>query len=599
MAEDTRLKSALEAFQRGDLDRALADATEALESAPTPQWHYLLGLIHCRLGDPATGVDHLRIAADGAPANTGMQVMLARALIDAGRSDEVLAMPEPPAIRSAGDVARWQARAEAADAAGNGEAAVAAWSRITAAAPRDWRAWGNFATALKGQNRLPESAGAFVTAARLNPADLRIRDDAVAALLDAARYHENFLQFDEAEQALRQAHELDPANVSVVSHLGIALERTNRLEEAAKLVDDARAAGIDGSLGYVRALLAWREGRIEEARDLLATVDAAREPRALALRVKVLDALDDPPAAFEAAIAMNQAEIDRTVNPEKREEWTRLTKDYRKEQHRLARTITPDWAAKLPTLSDRPKERLSFLVGFPRSGTTLLDTFLLGHPDVAVLEEKQLVGAARQVTGAIEDLPGVTTAQLEAARQAYLDRLAEHIDPAFGGVIVDKFPLDMGAAPLIHAIFPGAPIIFMQRHPCDVVLSGFLQHFGTVNFSDISAAADYYDAMMSIWAASTEVLPLNVHTVVYEELVRDPEAVLKPVVSFLGLEWDERIVDHQRTARERGTIVTPSYDQVIAPVSTKPSGRWKRYEKQLEPVLPILMPWAQRLGYTE
>jgi len=148
-----------------------------------------------------------------------------------------------------------------------------------------------------------------------------------------------------------------------------------------------------------------------------------------------------------------------------------------------------------------------------------------------------------------------------------------------------------------QAGFPGAPMLFAQRHPCDVVLSGFMQPIGVVNFSNIEAAADYYDAMMSIWTAARETLGLNVHTVVYEELVQDTEPVLRAMLEFLGLEWDERFLDHRSTAKARGTIVTPSYDQVTEPISTRPVGRWKRYEEEMAPALPILMPWAERLGY--
>ena len=78
-----------------------------------------------------------------------------------------------------------------------------------------------------------------------------------------------------------------------------------------------------------------------------------------------------------------------------------------------------------------------------------------------------------------------------------------------------------------------------------------------------------------------------------------PESVLRPLIGFLGLEWDDRLLDHTRTAKARGAIITPSYDQVTEPVNTKAAGRWKRYRKQLEPVLPILLPWAERLGYSE
>ena len=120
----------------------------------------------------------------------------------------------------------------------------------------------------------------------------------------------------------------------------------------------------------------------------------------------------------------------------------------------------------------------------------------------------------------------------------------------------------MLAAPLIHLLFPGARVIFAQRHPCDAMLSGFMQSFspnlGMAHFLDIADAADFYDAAMAVWTASQAALPLNVHTVVYEELVRDPEAVLRPLLGFLGREWDARVLDHRATARTRGAIVTPA-----------------------------------------
>ncbi|HWI77313.1 MAG TPA: sulfotransferase family protein, partial [Sphingomicrobium sp.] len=72
-----------------------------------------------------------------------------------------------------------------------------------------------------------------------------------------------------------------------------------------------------------------------------------------------------------------------------------------------------------------------------------------------------------------------------------------------------------------------------------------------------------------------------------------------PVVDFLGLEWKDGLLDHRATAKARGAISTPSFDQVVQPLSDKASGRWRRYEKQLEPVLPLLLPWAERLGYSQ
>lgn len=596
-----QFREAAEAFQRGDLDLAREVAERALSDAPSPQIRHLLGLIHCRLGEPAKGVEHLRAAALAEPGNAAFQVMLARALVDSGRAEEALRMPEPAGPMSPAILALWQARGEAANIAGKPDIAAQAWRAVAAAAPDDWRAWSNLGSALAALGDLIDASEALAVAARLNPAETAVRTNAAAALSAAGRQHRRELRLEEAEAAFRRAHEMEPENPEILYHFGGVLERTNRVGELEELLAKSSDAGIaDERLNYLRAVLARRHGRLEEARELLLASPSEHEPiRWHALYAKIADALDKPGEAFEAATAMNRAAVDEAVSGSDPQAWKKQTETYRADLHEFAATITPQWAASLPRLKDPPARRLSFLLGFPRSGTTLLDTFLMGHPDVAVLEEKQLVGRAAEVVGGSADLAKASVAQVRKARAAYFEMLGEHVSADFTGLVVDKFPLDMAAAPVIEAMFPSARMIFAQRHPCDVVLSGFMQPIGVVNFSNIEAAADYYDAMMSIWTAAREAMSLNVHTVIYEELVRDPEAALRPTVAFLGLEWDDRILDHRRTARARGAIVTPSYDQVTEPVSTRPSGRWKRYRKQLEPVLPILLPWAERLGYAD
>jgi hypothetical protein len=245
----------------------------------------------------------------------------------------------------------------------------------------------------------------------------------------------------------------------------------------------------------------------------------------------------------------------------------------------------------------------AFLVGFPRSGTTLLDTFLMGHPDTLVLEEVHLLGAAERQIGKAAKLTRTSLSGLERARQAYFAELDLHVPSNFSGLAIDKLPLNLLGAPFIQAMFPGAQIIFAQRHPCDAVLSGFMQSFvmneAMASFLTIEDSADLYDAVMSGWFAIRDAFSLNVKTVRYERLVEDPESELRPLVDFLGLEWDENMLAHTKTAKERGTIITPSYDQVTEPLSTRSVGRWQRYRKQLEPVLPVLLPWAKQLGYSD
>ena len=202
--------------------------------------------------------------------------------------------------------------------------------------------------------------------------------------------------------------------------------------------------------------------------------------------------------------------------------------------------------------------------------------------------------------GTLSALDDCSIDPLSEARAAYLTAVRQLVEPGFAGLVVDKFPLNLTASPLIHSFFPDAPVLFVQRHPCDAVLSGFMQSFaanlGMASFLDLADAADFYDAAMSLWFASTAVLPLRVHTIVYEELVRDPAATLRPALEFLGLEWDERLLDHRTTAQARGTLDNTSYNQVTEPLTTAASGRWERYRDELAPVLPVLLPWAERLG---
>jgi len=246
---------------------------------------------------------------------------------------------------------------------------------------------------------------------------------------------------------------------------------------------------------------------------------------------------------------------------------------------------------------------IAFLVGFPRSGTTLADTFLMGHRDCFVLEELPLLNDAASSLGPMEGLPNVDPRRLGDARESYLEQVRRIVGEREVTVVIDKFPLNLLAAPIIHSLFPDAPVIFVQRHPCDAVLSGFMQSFepniGMASFLELEDAADFYDRVMRVWDASRRALDLNVRTIVYEELVVDPAGALRPIVDALGLEWDQGMLDHVSTAARRGALLNTSYNQVTEPLHRAASGRWRRYEKQLEPVLPVLLPWAERLGYKD
>ncbi|MGZ8997692.1 MAG: sulfotransferase family protein, partial [Allosphingosinicella sp.] len=267
----------------------------------------------------------------------------------------------------------------------------------------------------------------------------------------------------------------------------------------------------------------------------------------------------------------------------------------------LTDMLTPDYASGWPTNAPAGRRPPIFLVGFPRSGTTLLDTMLMGHPVLHVLEEEPILQRVGYSLGDFERLPSLDDAEVERLRALYFEEL-DRFDPAASAkIVVDKLPLNILGAPLIHRLFPDARFIFAQRHPCDVVLSCFMQNFelnaAMANFLDLGDSARLYDQVLAFWERCRALFPLNVHVLRYEALVEDVEAELRPLIDFLDLPWDERLLDHQATAASRGAISTPSYAQVAEPIYKRASGRWERYRAQMEEVLPILMPWAERLGY--
>ncbi len=246
-----------------------------------------------------------------------------------------------------------------------------------------------------------------------------------------------------------------------------------------------------------------------------------------------------------------------------------------------------------------------FLFGFPRSGTTLLDTMLAGHPDTLVLEEKPVLHKVAQKAGPPHALAELSSEAVADLRACYFREL-DLIEPEAGAeagkrLVIDKLPLGILDTALIHRIFPDARFLFVERHPCDVVLSCFMTRFdprgGMANFLDLGDTARLYDQVMDYWALCREVFPLEIQTVRYERIIENAEAELRPLADFLGLRWNPHLLDNQRSAGERAFIATPSYAQVAEPLYTRARGRWEKYREQLAPVLPILAPWAERMGY--
>jgi Flp pilus assembly protein TadD len=516
-------------------------------------------------------------------------------------------------------------QAEAASRTGAQGAEIAALQRLTALSPGDWRGWSALGNALARTRDWTAAAAALSRATELVPRDPELAL-ALATSLEQAQQFDRALEelqrlsarhpdrtdiavasgrvlaelgrLDPAEQTYRAVLARHPRNGDAAYELGLLLERSGRHGELRDLLADPRLAAMpDQQRRFLQALVAIDDEQPALAREHLDAATPERSPvRWHRLQAKVSDRLGDADGAFAAAVAMNQA-------MRRYEEWRQRAAAFRRQIRQVADVITPEWCASVPRLPPGDRRAPVFLVGFPRSGTTLLDTFLMGHPAVRVLEEVPLLHEAELVIGGVLHLPNCPERQLDAAREAYYARLDRHVPADFDGAVVDKLPLNMLNLPVIRALFPEAKVVFAQRHPCDAVLSAFMQSFvmndAMASFLDIQDAADLYDASLASWTRSVAGFGERPLKIVYEELVAAPEKCLRPLVAELGLDWNDKLLAHRETASARGLIMTASYDQVTKPLNSAASGRWRRYHKQLAPVLPVLLPWARRLGYAD
>ncbi len=244
-----------------------------------------------------------------------------------------------------------------------------------------------------------------------------------------------------------------------------------------------------------------------------------------------------------------------------------------------------------------------FLLGYPRSGTTLVENILASGAGVAALEEQDTLadsdGALIANDGTMPDLDALDPALLADLRARYWARVRGLAGDVTGRVFVDMNPFNGMKLPIIARLFPDARILIMRRDPRDVVLSCFRINFtpsaGTFAFSDLEETARHYVAMMRLVELCRERLPLAFHEVRYDRLVADFETTVRSMAQFAGIAWTEDFHTFDRTALKRG-VRTASATQVRRGLYDG-GGRWRRYEAQLAPVLPILAPWVERLGF--
>jgi tetratricopeptide (TPR) repeat protein len=399
------------------------------------------------------------------------------------------------------------------------------------------------------------------------------------------------------------------------SRLVQVLERVNRLEQAhqaaAQLPAPERIEDADARRDAINALavLAMRDGQWDDAYRLLSgllSADTGTDKRkhsnlffALARVCDRLGRHDEALAACAqghagqvegvASLVPELAAADAAPLPVARCRWDRAR-----------------YAAALPVAAPPREASPVFVVGFPRSGTTLLEQMLDAHPQLCAMDERPfLQGLAdrieRRGLAWPDGLGQLDATDCAALRAEYWQSVRGVVQLQPGQRLVDKNPLNLLRLPLIRRLFPEAHVILALRHPCDVLLSCYMQAFRSPAFALLCSSArrlaqGYADAM-AFWLYHVALLQPHALELRYEDLVADPQAQVARLGSFLQLEQPARLLEFQRHARAKGFISTPSYAQVVEGINRKGLDRWRPYRGFFEPVLPLLQPYLQRWDY--
>jgi len=247
-----------------------------------------------------------------------------------------------------------------------------------------------------------------------------------------------------------------------------------------------------------------------------------------------------------------------------------------------------------------------FLIGFPRSGTTLLDTILRTHNLIEVIEEKPIVDKLlkemQTITGSsFSSLEKIDELKVKELKDLYNSERQNYIKFEDGKIYVDKFPINIIYLAEINKIFPNAKYILALRNPRDSVLSCFMQSFipndAMSNMLSINDASNLYDRTMHLFKMYEKILNLNIYQVKYEDVISNFESTIKGLLNFLEVDWTDDLNEFYKTAENKRIISTPSYDQVNKPLYNQSIGRWKNYEDKFSDTSEIFKKWNKEFSY--
>jgi len=415
-------------------------------------------------------------------------------------------------------------------------------------------------------------------------------------------------KLDEAIEAYTKALSIKPDYVDAWLNGANALEKWNKLDDLEIWLEKAFSSFevVPADLRFMKAKLLWRKKKYEETSNLIEdikfeTISEIRRQDYLSLKAKKFEKFKKFDEAFACFTQSNLLVKESKEYPKHNPD--QYFKDLRDSLDKLKSSSRVN--SKTNSL-ENPEFSPTFIVGFPRSGTTLLDTILRSNSKIDVVEEKGMLSATKSFLKknghnvlAGELIPSQLNLE---AQKIYRREFNKHIDTTSADkVYIDKLPLNLLQAPLIHQLYPDAKFILALRHPMDTILSCWMQNFKLnapmANMVDLSRIVDFYCIAMETFKICRAYYNFNVHEIRYEDLINNFQKESEAVVQFLNLQWEPEMENYQDTALKRGKINTPSYSQVVQPIYKDAEYRWLNYRKYLEQYLEQVKPWISEFRY--
>lgn len=601
---------------RGKFDEALASHRQALRLRPGfARAYFSLGNAYRQMNDFTSAAENYRQASKLQPGFFEALNNLGAALLQLERFEEALPCFEEAARLNSGNSEVYRSLGSTYQHLGRGDQAVASFRRAAQIRPSDPKTWSALGEALLAQGNYRDALAAYQQAQRLSPDDPDL-------LNRTGHLHQYMGNLEEALPCFRGALQRNPRMIETIVHLGNTLTTLTRFDEARQCLESAlrdnpgepRLLGVLANVyeklgdqdkaheilrplvesrvseptvavvfGNISKHVDRRDEAIQYIEDLLrdTRITSADRQQLHFVAGKLYEAKKYYDEAFQHYKNANEV-VKQSYDPANQ---VRLVDD-------LISTYTAEFMAGAPRASVR-SDRPVFIVGMPRSGTTLVEQILASHPQVFG------AGELTDVFGLMAELPGLLGTKephphcMKQLNQSALDTLAQrylaHLAAmsADAARVTDKLPSNFLLLGFIELLFPQARIIHCLRDPCDTCLSCYFQDFGSRHAysADLTHLGLYYREYQRLMQHWKKVIRLPFLEIRYEDMVNDQETWSRRLVEFCGLPWDDRCLRFYESGR---AVNTASYDQVRRPMYKTSAGRWRRYEKHLEPLITAL-----------